>query len=107
MIVLFTDFGAEGPYIGQMIARIRMCGFEGDVVNLFSDAPAYSVQACAHLLRAYVNDFPENSLFLCVVDPGVGSANIRAMAPKQIIPIIPKSSLIDFIESSDTYNPLI
>lgn len=81
MIVLFTDFGADGPYIGQMIAKIRMSGFEGDVVNLFSDAPVYCVQACARLLSAYVGDFPENSVFLCVVDPGVGSDR-KALAVK-------------------------
>lgn len=81
MIVLFTDFGADGPYVGQLIAKIRMSGFEGDVVNLFSDAPAYSVQACARLLSAYMGDFPENSVFLCVVDPGLGSDR-KALAVK-------------------------
>lgn len=73
MILLFSDFGETGPYIGQMIARLRTCGYSGDVINLFSDAPVFSVKACACLLAAYCDEFPEESLFLSIIDPGVGS----------------------------------
>ncbi|WP_025897840.1 SAM hydrolase/SAM-dependent halogenase family protein [Sneathiella glossodoripedis] len=74
MIVLFTDFGSEGPYQGQMIASARKHGFKGDIVTLFADAPAFSVKYSARLLEAYYQDFPENSVFLCIIDPGVGSS---------------------------------
>lgn len=73
MILLFTDFGETGPYLGQMTARLRVCGYSGDVINLFSDAPAFSVKASACLLATFYAEFPKESLFLSVVDPGVGS----------------------------------
>jgi len=76
MIALFTDFGVNGPYIGQMSAALRRHGFSGDVINLFSDAPSFSVKASSRLISAYSVDFPKGTVFLCVVDPGVGSARL-------------------------------
>ena len=43
------------------------------VVNLFSDLAAFDVQAAAYLLPSYSEGFPPGTVFLCVVDPGVGS----------------------------------
>ena len=76
MIVLFTDFGVNGPYIGQMSAALRRYGFSGDVINLFADAPSFSVKASSCLISAYSVDFPKGTVFLCIVDPGVGGARL-------------------------------
>ncbi len=73
MIVLFTDFGWEGPYIGQMQARIHAIAQREPVVNLFADLPAHNPRPAAYLLPAYAAAFPEGSVFVCVVDPAVGS----------------------------------
>ncbi|WP_284223878.1 SAM-dependent chlorinase/fluorinase, partial [Brevundimonas denitrificans] len=72
MILLFTDFGAEGPYLAQMTARLRRAGYTGEVLSLFADAPVFSPKASGYLLAAYMADFERDSVFLSVVDPGVG-----------------------------------
>ena len=77
MIVLVTDFGTSGPYLGQMKAVLYQKAPTVPVVDLFSDAPAFNPKAAAYLLAAYVNEFPENTVFLCVVDPGVGNPQRR------------------------------
>ncbi|MEE8227953.1 MAG: SAM-dependent chlorinase/fluorinase, partial [Kiloniellales bacterium] len=41
MIVLFTDFGPAGPYVGQMKALLYREAPGVPVVDLFSDAPAF------------------------------------------------------------------
>jgi S-adenosyl-L-methionine hydrolase (adenosine-forming) len=71
MIVLFTDFGLEGPYAGQMKAVLRREAPAIDVIDLFADAPAGDPRAAAYLLAAYAAWFPAGTVFLCVVDPGV------------------------------------
>jgi S-adenosyl-L-methionine hydrolase (adenosine-forming) len=73
MIVLFTDFGLAGPYTGQMKAVLH--GHAPDVlaIDLFADAPR-DPKASAYLLAAYAAWFPAGTVFLCVVDPGVGGA---------------------------------
>jgi len=73
MIVLFTDFGPAGPYVGQMIAALHRAGAASvPIVELLSDAPAHDPKSSAYLLAALVPDFPPDAVFLAVVDPGVG-----------------------------------
>lgn len=74
MIVLCTDFGLNGPYLGQVQARLFREAPRVPIINLFADLPAFDPRAAAYLLAAYVDEFPEGTVFLCVVDPGVGSA---------------------------------
>ncbi len=76
MIVLFTDFGVTGPYVGQLRNAIYKIAPNAAVIELFSDAPSYNPLASAYLLAAYVSEFPEDTVFLCVIDPGVGGARL-------------------------------
>jgi S-adenosylmethionine hydrolase len=73
MIVLFTDFGLAGPYVGQMKSVLLQQAPATPVIDLMHDAPTYDPQAAAYLLASLVSEFPRNCVFLCVVDPGVGS----------------------------------
>jgi S-adenosyl-L-methionine hydrolase (adenosine-forming) len=72
MIVLVTDFGLAGPYTGQVKAVLHRLAPEAAVVDLFADAPMRNPKAAAYLLAAYAAWFPAGTVFLCVVDPGVG-----------------------------------
>ena len=74
MIVLFTDFGPAGPYLGQMKAVLARDAPGVAVIDLLSDAPAFDARSSAYLLAAYSPEFPASTVFLCVVDPGVGGA---------------------------------
>jgi S-adenosyl-L-methionine hydrolase (adenosine-forming) len=78
-IALFTDFGMAGPYTGQMKAVLHRAAPQSAVIDLFADAPAGNVKACAYLLAAYAAWFPAGTAFLCVVDPGVGGARAPLM----------------------------
>jgi len=73
MILFVTDFGNDGPYVAQMKAAVRRNGYQGDILNLFSDIPTYNIRSASVLLNAYAHDFPEGCVFVSVVDPGVGS----------------------------------
>jgi S-adenosylmethionine hydrolase len=74
MIALFTDFGLHGPYTGQMKAVLHQMAPGIPVVDLFADAPVGNPKASAYLLAAYAAWLPQGTVFLCVVDPGVGGA---------------------------------
>src|SRR5579883_1868908 len=73
MIVLFTDFGLEGPYTGQVKAVLWREAPGIPVFDLFADAPMQRPQEAAYLLAAYAMAFPAGTVFLAVVDPGVGT----------------------------------
>lgn len=72
MIILFTDFGFEGPYVGQLKSVLAIRAPGSTVIDLMHDAPTHDVKASAYLLASLISEFPDNSVFLCVVDPGVG-----------------------------------
>ncbi|OGI51846.1 MAG: hypothetical protein A3B81_01465 [Candidatus Muproteobacteria bacterium RIFCSPHIGHO2_02_FULL_65_16] len=74
MIALFTDFGLVDPYVGQMHAALARAAPGIPVIDLFHAVPDFDIRAGAYLLPAYVNEFPEGTVFVCVVDPGVGGA---------------------------------
>jgi hypothetical protein len=81
LISLLTDFGLTDTYVGQLkAALLRVC--PGVVlVDLTHEVPAQDVKAGAFLLWSAVEAFPEGSLHLAVVDPGVGSTR-RAVAAR-------------------------
>ena len=76
MIVLFTDFGLEGPYTGQVKAVLFRTAPGIPVVELFADAPAGRPKPAAYLLAAYGVWFPPGTVFLAVIDPGVGGPRL-------------------------------
>lgn len=75
-IVLFTDFGSADPYVGQVKAVLERDAPGMPVIDLLNDVPAFSVKAAAHLLAALAPGFPQGSVFVSVVDPGVGGARL-------------------------------
>ena len=74
MIYLFTDFGSQSIYVGQLKAALYRHASTVTQVDLFHDVRSYDIQAGAHLLQALVSRLPagEGDTFVAVVDPGVG-----------------------------------
>jgi S-adenosylmethionine hydrolase len=73
VFVLFTDFGTRDPYVGQVKARLVEHAPAQQVVDLLHEVPDFNPHAGAHLLAAFAPGFPPGSVFLAVVDPGVGT----------------------------------
>ena len=70
---LVSDFGVDGPYLGQLHAALINSAPHIPTINLLSDAPAFNPRATAYLLYALSDSLPKRALFLSVIDPGVGS----------------------------------
>lgn len=73
MIVLFTDFGIHDPYVGQIKAKFAEHAPGQQVIDLLHQAPDYNAHAGSHLIAAFAPGFPSGTVFMCVVDPGVGT----------------------------------
>lgn len=75
MIVLYTDFGLAGPYVGEMKAVLAQAAPGVPVIDLMHDAPAHEPRPAAYLLASLADPsrFPSGTVFVCVVDPGVGT----------------------------------
>jgi len=73
MIVLLTDFGAS-EYVGIMRGVIYSIYPEAQVVDLTHSVPSQSIREGAWILLKSYKYFPKGTVFLSVVDPGVGTA---------------------------------
>jgi hypothetical protein len=73
VIILFTDFGSRDPYVGQLKARLVELAPAQQLIDLLHEVPDFNAHAGAHLLAAFASGFPLGSVFLAVVDPGVGT----------------------------------
>ena len=73
LIVLLTDFGTRDWYVPVLKGVILSRAPSVRLVDLTHDVPPQDVLAGAFTLAATVPWFPKGTVFLCVVDPGVGS----------------------------------
>ncbi|HXZ51635.1 MAG TPA: SAM-dependent chlorinase/fluorinase [Burkholderiales bacterium] len=74
MIVLFTDFGGADPYVGQAKAVLHARAPRIPLIDALHDVPTFGIEPAAHLLAALAPHYPRGSVFIAVVDPGVGGA---------------------------------
>lgn len=72
-IILFTDFGSNDLYVGQVEAVLDRYAPGVRVIHLMHEAPSFNVKASAHLLAALVQYSARGHVFMGVVDPGVGT----------------------------------
>jgi S-adenosylmethionine hydrolase len=79
LIHLFTDFGWNGPYVGEMKAVLARDLAGISIVDLMHDAPTFNPKASAYLLAALSQRFMPGDICLAVVDPGVGDNRRKAM----------------------------
>lgn len=77
VIALLTDFGHSDPYVGVMKGVILARSPATQIVDLTHQVPPQSVLEGAFLLETAWRYFPNGTVFLVVVDPGVGSARKR------------------------------
>jgi S-adenosylmethionine hydrolase len=74
LIAILTDFGLRDHYVGTMKAvALGICP-EAGFVDITHEIPPQDVLAGALELSACYRFFPAGTIFLVVVDPGVGSS---------------------------------
>lgn len=72
-VVLLTDFGSKDYFVGVMKGVISEINPVARVIDLTHDIERQDVKQAAFVLWASRKYFPDDSIFVCVVDPGVGS----------------------------------
>ena len=73
LIALLTDFGLSDPYVGIMKGVISSIGPDLKTIDLTHLIVPGDIQSGAFYLWQTAPHFPEGTVFLAVVDPGVGT----------------------------------
>lgn len=74
IIALLTDFGLRENSVGVMRGVILSIAPDARLVDITHDVPPQDIVTGAWALATAWRYFPDGTIFLCVVDPGVGSA---------------------------------
>ncbi|MCY4624769.1 MAG: SAM-dependent chlorinase/fluorinase [Chloroflexi bacterium] len=73
VIALLTDFGLHDTYVGELKGAILTVNPVVIIVDITHDVPPQDIQAGAYLLANAAPAFPAGTVYVAVVDPGVGS----------------------------------
>ncbi|MGH7665251.1 MAG: SAM hydrolase/SAM-dependent halogenase family protein [Gemmatimonadaceae bacterium] len=74
LITLLTDFGTADGYVAEMKGVLLSRAPDARLVDVTHDIAPHDVEAGRLALARYWRRFPEGTVHLAVVDPGVGSA---------------------------------
>lgn len=80
VVALITDFGTSDGYAGTMHDVILDLNPTARIVDLSHDIAPQDVRQAAYVLYAAYPYFPAGSVFVVVVDPGVGSERLAIAA---------------------------
>ena len=73
IVALLTDFGLQDVYVGVMKGAIAKINPHLQVIDLTHNIPPQDLFAARFALLNSYPYFPENTVYVAVVDPGVGS----------------------------------
>ena len=72
-ITLTSDFGLKDPYVAEMKGVILTINPNACLVDVTHEVEKFNVRAAAFVLACAAPFFPEGTVHLAVVDPGVGT----------------------------------
>ncbi|RUM60497.1 MAG: hypothetical protein DSY66_04335 [Persephonella sp.] len=72
-IVLLTDFGIEDGFSGVLKGVILSINSNANIVDLSHNVKPFDILEGALILNAHYRYFPKGSIFIVVIDPGVGT----------------------------------
>ena len=75
VIALITDFGTRGlHYVASMKGVILRINSQVSIVDITHEISSYSIIETAYIIKSAYKHFPKGTIFIIVVDPGVGSS---------------------------------
>jgi S-adenosyl-L-methionine hydrolase (adenosine-forming) len=80
IIAFLSDFGTRDHYVGVIKGVILGICAEVTLVDLSHDLPAHDIAFAAQELEATYKHYPGGTIFLVVVDPGVGTSRLGIAA---------------------------
>ena len=98
IITLTTDFGLSDPFVGIMKGVMLGIAPTVRVVDITHDIPSYDVAEAAFIIDSAYRYFPNGTIHVIVVDPGVGSSRRPiAMKVNEHVFIAPDNGVLSWV----------
>jgi S-adenosylmethionine hydrolase len=102
IVTLLTDFGTRDPYVAAVKGVLLSINPELSLIDITHEIAPQSIQQGGFILASAFNYFPEGTLHLAVVDPGVGGKRKGlAAATERYCFIGPDNGLFDRVFTLD------
>jgi len=102
VIALLTDFGDDDFFVASMKGVIASINPAARIIDITHHIPSYDILAGGFVLFAAHSYFPRGTIFLAVVDPGVGTARkICLVETEMYFFIAPDNGLLSLILDKD------
>jgi S-adenosylmethionine hydrolase len=99
-IVLLTDFGMRDGFAGTMKAVILALNPKAPIIDLTHEIAPQDVSAAAYVLWSSYSFFPRGTIFVAVVDPGVGTVRrILCAKGRNHIFLAPDNGILKYLEA--------
>ena len=97
IIALLTDFGTKDYFVGAMKGVILSINKGIGIIDITHEIPSQDINSAGFTLKACFKEFPKNTIFVTVVDPGVGSDRRAILVEtKDYFFIAPDNGLLSF-----------
>ena len=97
-IALLTDFGTKDYFVGAMKGAILSVSERTNIIDITHEIPPQDILYASFTLRACYKDFPFKTIFVAVVDPGVGSKRRAILVETENFCFIaPDNGLLSFV----------
>ena len=73
LVILMTDYGTDSIYMGILRGAILAKFPQARINDLTNAVPPYDIEAGAYLLVEAAGEYPAGTVFVTIVDPGVGT----------------------------------
>jgi len=98
IIALLTDFGEDDWFVASTKGVIKSINPDVEIVDITHNIKSHSISDGAFVLYNAYSYFPEKTIFIAVVDPGVGSSRkMILIKTKKYFFIAPDNGLLTYI----------
>jgi len=99
VVALLTDYGLQDAYAGTLKGALLSENPAARIVDLTHDIPPQDVREGSRVLAAALPYFPDGTVFVAVVDPGVGTDRaILGVETDRHVLLAPDNGLLGFLQ---------
>lgn len=98
IIAFITDFGTHDHYVGAMKGAILTIAPKAQIVDISHDIERHNIAHGALVLHQCLQSFPPETVFVAVIDPGVGTdRGLFAARYADRVVVAPDNGLVSFV----------
>ncbi|MDK2945556.1 MAG: hypothetical protein PWQ85_320 [Geotoga sp.] len=110
MIAFITDWGEDSYYVSSVKSVIKNINKNAEIIDITHNMGKYDIYSYSHILLRASKEFQENTIFLVVIDPTVGSSRkailVETNQPKYYF-IAPDNGILTQVKRKYGINKII